>query len=87
MITDFICAILGIGSKIYTNLGGSNVSSTISNTINSINNNQITQMISGFLSKLYFFVPREVIITILSASIAILVIRIILAIVAEVWFG
>lgn len=87
MITDFIKALLGVGSHIYSFLGGSRVSSAISTYSSQFANSDVTSTIKGFVSKLYYFVPKEIIVAIVSAMVAILVIRILLAIVAEVWFG
>lgn len=87
MITSLIKALLGVSGSIYSVLGGSNVASTVNNAITSTTNSSVLSYVQGFMGKLFYFIPKEDVLLILGFSMGILLIRIILSIVAEVWIG
>lgn len=87
MITDIILAFLGVGSKIYTSLGMRSVPDVLHDSFTSLWTSDIQAIIQRFFSLFFYFFPKDVVITIISVFITVLIVRIVLSIVAEVWFG
>lgn len=88
MIQSILIAIITMINPIWGAIGLTNfLSVKIPQLIGMVSSSDVAVNFSTYLGYLYYFVPKSLITTCLGVVLATLFIRIVMAIVAEVWIG
>lgn len=87
MITDIILAILGFPNKLLAALGVRTPAVIFHDVFSQLWTSQLQTNVQKYISLFFYFFPKELVITVLGIFITVLVLRIVLAIIAEVWLG
>lgn len=87
MITDIILAILGFPSKLLAALGVRTPAVIFHEVFSDLWTSDIKSQVQHYISLFFYFFPKELVITVLGVFVTVLVVRIVLAIIAEVWLG